>query len=77
MSKPTEQNVKQLAIFKIDKVSSESDDDAMLFCGFANNESEVIKYMEDVQNQVHYKMQDQLAGEYLVLPSIYFNIKKR
>jgi len=71
------QNIKQLAIFKIDKVIDNSEDEAMLFCSFANNEQEVINYMETIQKEVDFKMQTQYEGEYLVLPSIYFNIKKR
>jgi hypothetical protein len=69
-------NVQQLAIFKIDKIHSTDVEDTMLFCGYADSQEEALSYMEQVQKQIDYNLQDELQGEYIVIPALYFNLKK-
>ena len=69
-------NVRQLAIFKIDKAHSTDVEDTMLFCGYAESQEEALAYMEQVQKEIDYNLQDDLQGEYIVIPALYFNLKK-
>ena len=69
-------NVQQLAIFKIDKAHSTDIEDTMLFCGYADSQEEALSYMEQVQKQIDFNLQDDLQGEYIVIPALYFNLKK-
>ena len=69
-------NVQQLAIFKIDKIHSSDIEDTMLFCGYADSQEEALSYMEQVQKQIDYNLQEDLQGEYIVIPALYFNLKK-
>jgi len=69
-------NVQQLAIFKIDKAHSTDVEDTMLFCGYADSQEEALSYMEQVQKEIDYNLQEDLQGEYIVIPALYFNLKK-
>lgn len=67
------QNVQQLAIFKIEKVNKE---EQIIFCGFALNEDEVKVYMEKVQKMIDVDLQNGYEGEYLVLPALYWKLQR-
>lgn len=71
------QGTQQLAIFKIDKHPLKDLDDTLLFCGYAESQEEAMDYMVQVQNEIDNKLQDQLQGEYLVLPALHFSLKKK
>ena len=66
----------QLAIFKIDKLSSKSLDDTLLFCGYANNKDEIMNYFNEVQKQIDVSMNTDLEGEYIVLPALHFKLSR-
>jgi hypothetical protein len=69
-------NNQQLAIFKIDKLSSKSLDDSLLFCGYANNKDELMNYFNQVQKEIDVAMNTDLEGEYIVLPALHFKMTK-
>lgn len=69
-------NNQQLAIFKIDKLSSKSLDDSLLFCGYANNKDELINYFNEVQKEIDVAMNTDLEGEYIVLPALHYKLSK-
>tara|TARA_Y100000592_G_C5468491_1_gene318045 strand:+ start:1078 stop:1377 length:300 start_codon:yes stop_codon:yes gene_type:complete len=66
----------QLAIFKIDKLSSKSLDDTLLFCGYANNKDEIMNYFNQVQKEIDVSMNTELEGEYIVLPALHFKLSR-
>ena len=67
----------QLAIFKIDKLSSKSIDDTLLFCGYANNKSELMNYFNEVQQEIDVAFNQELEGEYIVLPALHFKLSRK
>lgn len=71
------QNVQQLAIFKVEKITKDVPEETLLFCGYADNQEEAIAYMEQVQKQIDYGMESELQGQYIVLPALYFNLTKK
>ena len=70
-------NNQQLAIFKIDKSDNRSSDETMLFCGYANNKDEIMNYFNDVQKEIDQAFNKDLEGDYIVLPALHFNIKRK
>lgn len=67
------QNVQQLCIFKIEKVHNE---EQLLFCGFADTQEEAIEYMNKVQDKIDVELQNDFEGEYIVIPALYFHLKR-
>lgn len=66
----------QLAIFKIDKLSSKSLDDTLLFCGYGKNKDEIMNYFNQVQKEIDVSMNTDLEGEYIVLPALHFKLSR-
>jgi hypothetical protein len=71
------QGIQQLVILKIEKEVTNQSEETILFCGYAGNQEEAIQYMEDVQKEIDFNMRSELQGEYIVVPALYFNLKKR
>lgn len=67
----------QLAIFKIDKEKQNSVDETLLFCGYAENSEQVYSYLNQVQKEIDQTMNHDLEGDYIVLPALHFNLKRK
>jgi hypothetical protein len=60
--------MERLAVFKVE-------DDTLVLCGYYDNKEDAIAYMQYVMGEITNKMQRQYAGEYLVLPVLYYNLQ--
>jgi len=60
--------MERLAVFKIDK------QETMIFCGIFSSKEDAIKYLENVKNLIDNQLQVEFKGEYIIVPTIYFNI---
>lgn len=69
-------NNQQLAIFKIDKLSSKTLDDSLLFCGYAENKDQVYEYFGQVQKEIDVAINTDLEGDYIVLPALHFKMER-
>jgi hypothetical protein len=65
--------MQKLSLFKLVKSRRH---EFLEFCGFFNNNEEVVQYLEEIQGMIEKKFQHQLEGEYVVLPSFYYNIQR-
>ena len=70
-------NNQQLAIFKIDKSNDRNQDETMLFCGYANDKDEIMNYFNEVQKEIDQALNKDLEGDYIVLPALHFNLKRK
>lgn len=70
-------NNQQLAIFKIDKNSDKNLDETMLFCGYANDKEQVMSYLSQVQNEIDQEFNNELEGDYIVLPALHFKLTRK
>lgn len=62
--------MEKLAVFKV------MEDERLELCGFFNSKEDAMEYLAYVKNEVMNAMQDSLQGEYICIPTLYFNIKK-
>ena len=60
--------MEKLAVFKIDG-------EQLIFCATFSSKDEALKYLEYVRNLIDDKLQSQLKGEYIIMPTIHFNLK--
>ena len=60
--------MERLAVFKIEQ------GEQIIFCGTFATKDEAIKYLEQVRNLIDEKLQNQFKGEYILVPSLYFNL---
>lgn len=52
-------------------------DDNMVFCGYFDTEEQIKDYLEQIKGMIDDKMQHQLAGEYIALPSIIYKLERK
>lgn len=76
MENYNQQSIQQLAIFKIVPVDKQGQEEGLLFCSFANTQEEAVEYLESVQKSIDYECNHTFEGEYLVIPALYFNLKR-
>mgnify|MGYP003635965621 CR=1 FL=1 len=60
--------MEKLAVFKIGLEN-------LVYCASFTNKEDAIKYLEYVKGLIDKDLQTQLQGEYIIVPSIYFNLK--
>jgi len=60
--------MEKLAVFKIEG-------EKLIFCSTFSTKEEAIKYLEYVRSLIDDKLQSQLKGEYIIMPTIHFNLK--
>lgn len=61
--------MEKLAVFKmIDEIPT--------ICGYFDSKEDAIRYLTEVGKMINYKMQHQLAGEYIIIPTLYFNLQQ-
>lgn len=49
--------------------------DSMLVCGFFNSKEHAVEYLTAVKQMIDFEVQHNLAGEYVVVPALYFNLE--
>ena len=49
--------------------------DSMLVCGFFNSKEHAVEYLTAVKKMIDFEVQHNLAGEYVVVPALYFNLE--
>ena len=59
--------MEKLAVFKIDG-------EKIIFCATFSTKKEAIDYLEYVRNLIDDKLQSQLKGEYIIVPTIHFKL---
>lgn len=64
-------NVKTLGVFKV------MSDDSLVLCGYYEDMEAVLRYFKEVKVAIDRSMQFNLEGDYLVLPVVYFNLKRK
>jgi hypothetical protein len=64
-------NVKTLGVFKV------MGDDSLVLCGYYEDMEAVLRYFKEVKVAIDHSMQFNLEGDYLVLPVVYFNLKRK
>lgn len=60
--------MEKLAVFKIVGDNIEC-------CGFFTNKEDAIGYLAEVKRIIDNTLQNNYAGEYIILPALYFDIK--
>ena len=62
--------MQKLALFKLI-------DDNLVFCGYFDTQEQIAEYLEEIKKMIDEKVQHQLAGEYLALPSIMYKLERK
>jgi hypothetical protein len=60
--------MEKLAVFKIV-------DDVPMICGYFDSKEDAIRYLTEVGKMINHGMQHQLVGEYIVMPTLYYNLQ--
>jgi len=60
--------MEKLAVLKIEG-------DNVLICGFFDSKEMAIQYLTEVKKMIDFSMQTELAGEYIVIPALYYNLE--
>lgn len=60
--------MEKLIVFKIE-------DDNILVCGHFGSKEHAVEYLTAVKKMIDFEMQHNLAGEYIVVPALYFNLQ--
>ena len=63
--------MEKIACFKI------MEDERMELCGFYNSREDAIEYLTYVQQEIDKSFQFALEGQYVFLPALYFDIKRK
>lgn len=50
--------------------------DNVLVCGFFDSKEHALEYLTAVKNMIDNEMQVNLAGEYIAIPALYYNLQK-
>ena len=48
--------------------------DEILVCGFFNSKEEVVQYLTAVNKMINEEMQQNLQGEYIAIPALYYHL---
>ena len=62
--------MKKISLFKMI-------DDSLVFCGYFDTEEQIKEYLEEIKKMIDDKMQHQLTGEYLAIPSIMYKLDRK
>tara|TARA_R110002020_G_scaffold305131_1_gene520910 strand:- start:958 stop:1146 length:189 start_codon:yes stop_codon:yes gene_type:complete len=62
--------MQKLALFKLI-------DDNLVFCGYFDTQEQITEYLAEIKKLVDEKVQHQLTGEYLALPSIMYKLERK
>jgi hypothetical protein len=60
--------MERLAVLKIEG-------DNVLICGFFDSKEMAIQYLTEVKKMIDFEVQHNLAGEYIAVPALYFNLE--
>lgn len=60
--------MEKLIVFKIEE-------DNLLVCGDFNSKEHAIEYLTAVKKMIDFEVQHNLAGEYIVVPALYFKLQ--
>jgi hypothetical protein len=60
--------MEKLGVFKII-------DDVPTICGYFDSKEDAIRYLTEVGKLINTNMQHQLVGEYIIIPTLYFNLQ--
>ena len=62
--------MQKLALFKMI-------DDNLVFCGYFDTEQQIKEYLEEIRKLIDDKVQHQLTGEYLAIPSLMYKLERK
>lgn len=51
-------------------------DDEPILCGYFDNNEDVQEYLKEISKMINTDMQTNLIGEYVVIPMLYFELKR-
>ena len=51
--------------------------DKLELCGYFNTDSEIAEYLTEIKKLIDDKHQHQLTGEYVAIPTLYYNITRK
>jgi len=60
--------MKKITLYKIEN-------DHLVYVGIFETDREIAEYLTEVKKLIDVKHQHQYSGEYIALPSLYYNIK--
>jgi|LakMenEpi03Aug12_release.lakeMendotaPanAssembly.Ray.scaffolds.fasta_scaffold4323941_1 hypothetical protein len=60
--------MEKLAVFKMV-------DDVPMICGYFDSKEDAIRYLTEVGKMINHGLQHQLVGEYIIMPTLYFNLQ--
>ncbi len=52
------------------------EDDTLELCGYYNDMDGVDEYFKQVQKHIDHSQQTELEGDYLVIPTLYYKLKR-
>lgn len=52
-------------------------DDSLVFCGYFDTEEQIKEYLEEIKKMIDDKMQHQLTGEYIAIPSLMYKLDRK
>jgi hypothetical protein len=52
-------------------------DDKLELCGYFDTTEQITEYLGEVTQMIETSFQHQLEGEYLAIPSLYYNLKRK
>lgn len=62
--------LQKLALYKVVE-------DNLELCGFFNTPEEVQEYLVKIREMIDKQFQHQLQGEYIAIPSLYYNLTRK
>ena len=62
--------MKKISLFKLI-------DDNLVFCGYFDTEEQIKEYLEEIKKMIDDKMQHQLTGEYVAIPSLMYKLERK
>jgi len=51
--------------------------DELLVCGFFNSKEDVVQYLTAVNKMINEEMQQNLQGEYIAIPALYYQLTQQ
>ena len=61
--------MERLGVFKVT-------DEGMFICGYFDSKEDAIRYLTEVGKLINFNMQHQLVGEYIIIPTLYYNLQQ-
>jgi hypothetical protein len=50
--------------------------DNVLVCGFFDSKEHAVEYLTAVKNMIDKELQNNLAGEYIAIPALYYHLQQ-